>query len=474
VIDAVVVGAGPNGLAAAVTLAQHGLGVTVFEAADRIGGGARTEDLMFPGVRHDLCSAVHPLGVISPFLRSLDLERRGLAWRWAPVDLAHPLDGGDAGVMVRSIEQTAAGLGPDGPAWCRVFGPSVRHLDDLAGEIFRPLLHLPRHPLTLGRFGLRALQPATVLGQRFQGEVARALFAGVAAHACQPLERATTSAAGVLLVAAGHHLGWPVAEGGSQSIVDALAALLGALGGQIQTGTPVTALRELPPSRVVLLDVAPGSAARLAADRIPLRVQRAYRCWRHGPPVFKVDLVVDAGVPWTAEACRQAVTVHCAGRLEEIAAVEREVHAGRMPDRPFVVVAQPWVADPGRANGDLRPIWAYAHVPRGYTGDASDAIIRQIERFAPGVRDHLVAGSARGPAQLEQYNANYIGGDIAAGANDPVQTVIRPRLAVDAYSTGSPGLFLCSAATPPGAGVHGMCGFNAAMSALRFLARGPR
>jgi phytoene dehydrogenase-like protein len=472
VTDAIVVGAGPNGLAAAVTIARQGFEVTVLEGAEAIGGGTRTQELIMPGVRHDVCSAVHPFGVASPFLRTLELEAHGLTWCWPEIDLAHPLDGGRAGVMVRSLDDTAAGLGHDGAAWRRMFAPVARRLDDLTADIFRPVLHVPRHPTGLGRFGLRALQPATLLARRWRADEARALFGGVAAHVMQPLERPTSSAVGVMLIAAGHHVGWPVAEGGSHAITRAMASLLVELGGTIETGARVTSLGELPPSRVVLLDVAPAAAAAMAGDRMPARARRAYLSWRHGPAAYKVDLVVDGGVPWTNDACRRAGTVHCGGTLEEIAAAEREVHGGRMPARPFVLVAQQYLADPGRSKGDLHPIWAYGHVPNGYSGDATDAIVDQIERFAPGLRERIVGTAVRVPAELERDNPNYVGGDIATGANDPLQVAIRPRLARDPYATGIPGVFLCSAATPPGAGVHGMCGFNAARSALRVLTAG--
>jgi phytoene dehydrogenase-like protein len=467
--DAAVVGAGPNGLAAAVALAQRGLSVTVFEAADEVGGGARTQELLVPGVRHDVCSAVHPFGVSSPFLRSLDLRRHGLAWRWPELDLAHPLDSGEAGVLVGTVEETAAGLGTDGAGWQLVFGPVAHAIDDLIEDLFRPLLHPPRHPVWLGRFAGRALQPVTVLARQWQRQVARALFAGVAAHGVQPLEATATSAVGLLMIAAGHQRGWPVAEGGSGAITAALASLLEELGGEVRTGEPITSVDQLPPSRVVLLDVAPAAAASLAPDAIPPRVQRAYRAWRYGPGVFKVDFVVDGGVPWTNDACRRAGTVHCGGTLEEVAAASRDVQKGRMPDRPFVIVGQQYLADPGRSSGPLHPVWAYAHVPHAYAADATGAVIGQIERFAPGLRDRIVALRSLGPDGLERHNPNCVGGDIATGANDFRQLVFRPRVGLDPYRTGAPGLFLCSAATPPGAAVHGMCGFNAAQSALRYL-----
>lgn len=467
--DAVVVGAGPNGLAAAVAVAQAGHEVTVLEAADTIGGGTRTEELLVPGVLHDVCSAVHPFGAASPFLTSLGLERHGLHWRHAEIDLAHPVDGGGAGLLHRSLEATVAGFGADGPAWRRAFEPAVRAFDDLRAEVFQPMLHVPRHPVTMARFGLRALQPATTFARHFERDDVRGLFAGIAAHSFQPLSRPTTTAAGVMFVGAAHTTGWPVAEGGSRAITDALAARLVELGGTIHTGVRVTSLDELPPHRVVLLDVAPQAAAAIAGDRLPARVQRAYRRWRYGPGAFKVDLVVEGGVPWTNEACGRAGTVHCGGTIEEIAAAEAGLHRGRAAERPFVLVGQQFVADPTRSKGDLHPVWAYAHVPHGYTGDATGAVIGQIERFAPGLRERIVATSTRTPADHERCNANYVGGDIATGANSPWQSVVRPRLALDPYSTGIPGVYLCSAATPPGAGVHGMCGANAAAAALRHL-----
>jgi phytoene dehydrogenase-like protein len=468
--DAVVVGAGPNGLAAAVAIARAGFEVTVLEAADTIGGGTRTEELLVPGVRHDICSAVHPFGAASPFLQTLDLERHGLRWRHAEVALAHPVDGGGAGVLHRSLDATVAGFDEDGPAWRRAFAPMAAAFAEVASEVFGPILHVPRHPVALARFGLRALQPATTFARHFRRDDVRGLFAGIAAHSFQPLGRPTTTAAGVMFVGAAHTTGWPVAEGGSRAITDALAALLVAHGGTIHTGVQVTSLAELPTHRVALLDVSPQAAAAMSGDRMPARVQRAYRRWKYGPGAFKVDLVVDGGVPWTNEACRRAGTVHCGGTLEEIAEAEAGLHRGRAAERPFVLVGQQHLADPSRSKGDLHPLWAYAHVPHGYTGDATEAIVAQIERFAPGLRERIVATSTRTPAEYERENANYVGGDIATGANSPWQSVVRPRLALDPYATGIPGVYLCSAATPPGAGVHGMCGANAAASALRHLA----
>ncbi len=467
--DAVVVGSGPNGLACAVALAGEGVGVTVLEAAETIGGGTRTSELTDPGLLHDHCSAVHPMAVGSPFLRSLGLERYGLEWRWPEVDLAHPLDDGSAGVMVRSIADTAAGLGPDGDAWRRLFASSAEHFDALNDDLFRPILHLPSHPIRLARFGLPAAAPATVLARAWRTPQARALFGGVAAHALAPLSRPMSSAVGTALVCACHAYGWPVARGGSRSITDALAAVLLERGGAIETGVRVRSLEELPPADAVVLDLAPGAVAEIAGDRLPRRVARAYRRYRHGPGAFKVDLAVEGGVPWANEAARRAGTVHVIGPFEELVAAERDINRGRMPARPFVLVAQQYLADPERSAGDLHPVWAYAHVPNGFDGDAEGALIGQLERFAPGLRERIVATAVRPTMEFPVYNANYVGGDIITGANTPYQTLIRPRLALDPYATGIPGVFICSAATPPGAGVHGMNGFNAARSALRRL-----
>ncbi len=469
--DAIVVGAGPNGLAAAVALAQRGLKVTVLEAADEIGGGTRSSELTLPGLLHDHCSAVHPLGVGSPFLRTLGLERYGVQWAWPEVDLAHPLDGGRAGVLVRSLEATVHGLGADGPAWRRLFAPLAADFDALIEDVLRPVPHLPAHPVALARFGLRALQPATTVARRWHTEEARALFGGAAAHLMYPLTGPASSAVGLMLIGAAHRFGWPVARGGSRTITDALAALLTKLGGTIETGVRVDSLAELAPARIVMLDTAPAAAARICGDRLPGRVRRAYLGWRHGPAAFKVDLAVQDGIPWTHEACRRAGTVHLGGTLEEVVRTEAQTAGGRMPERPFVLVGQQYLADPGRSRDDVHPVWAYAHVPHGHPGDATEAVLRQIERFAPGFRERIVGLAVRSTTELARYNANFIGGDIVAGANTARQVTLRPRLAADPYSTGIPGVYLCSAATPPGAGVHGMCGANAARSALRYLAR---
>jgi phytoene dehydrogenase-like protein len=469
--DAVVVGSGPNGLACAVVLARAGVAVTVLEAEQTVGGGARSAELTLPGLIHDVCSAVHPMAAGSPLFRSLGLERHGLEWRWPEIDCAHPLDDGSAGVMLRSLDATADGLENDGPAWRHVFGRPSASFDSLTDDLFRPVLHLPHHPLRLLRFGIPAVLPATVLARIWTTARGRALFGGIAAHAMTPLSRAMSSSVGVALTCAAHRFGWPVARGGSHSIVKALVALLRDAGGKLETGVRVRSLTELPDTGAVILDLAPSRVVAIAGGRLPRRIERAYRGYRLAPGAFKVDLAVEGGVPWTNEACRRAGTLHVAGSFEEIVAGEREVNRGRMPARPFVLVAQQYLADPERSAGDIHPVWAYAHVPNGFPGDAEPAVIDQIERFAPGLRERIVASTVRSTADIAAENENCIGGDIVNGANTPWQVLIRPRLASDPYSTGIPGVFICSAATPPGGGVHGMCGYNAAQSALRWLER---
>ena len=470
-IDAVVVGSGPNGLAAAVAIAREGFAVHVIEANNEIGGGTRSAELTLPGLIHDVCSGIHPFAAGSPFLRSLGLEVEGLRWQYTEVDCAHPLDGGRAGALYRDIGRTAEGLGGgDGRAWRRLFAPLAEKFDMLATDLLRPLLRIPRHPFADARFGLRALLPATTTARRWRGDEARGLFAGCTAHAFHPLDRPTTSGIGMMIITASHAVGWPVAEGGSGAIASALAARLRSLGGTIETGTRVTSLKQLPESRVVLLDLSPRDVVRVAGDRLSGRVARALGRYRYGPAAFKLDLAVEGGIPWTAEACRLAGTVHVGGTLEEIAASEATLHRGAMPERPFMLVGQQYLADPGRSKGDVHPVWAYAHVPSGYDGDATEAMLAQIERFAPGFRDRILAKHVGTPSDIEANNANYVGGDISTGANSPLQVLFRrPRLALDPYSTGTGSVFICSAATPPGAGVHGMCGANAALSALRRL-----
>ncbi|WP_028659723.1 phytoene desaturase family protein [Nocardioides insulae] len=473
--DAVVVGSGPNGLAAAIRLAQAGVAVTVLEAHDLPGGGTRTTELTEPGLLHDHCSAMHPSGVVSPYLRSLPLGEHGLEWLWPEVDLAHPLDDGSAGVMARDLARTAASLSPDDARrWERTFGPLVRHFGDLVDDTFGPILGPPAHPVLLARFGLAALRPATMLVDRWHDDRARGLFTGVAAHFFGRLDRPLSAAVGLILTAAGHAVGWPVARGGSRAISDALIAVLASYGGSVRCGVEVKDLAQLRDLTgrapdLVLLDTSPASALRILGDALPDRVRRSYTAYRFGPAAWKVDFAIRGDVPWTSPEARVAGTVHLGGRAEEMVAAERATSSGAMPDRPFVLCGQQYLCDPSRSAGDLNPFYAYAHVPHGYTGDATESLIDQIERFAPGFRDIVVATHVRGPSALESYNANYLGGDIGAGANDGRQLLLRPRLALNPYRTGVDGVFLCSASTPPGAGVHGMCGFHAAEAALASL-----
>lgn len=467
--SATVVGSGPNGLAAAVHLAHAGVDVTVLEAADTIGGGTRSAEAIVPGLMHDQCSAVHPVAAASPFLRSLDLAALGLRWRAPVVDCAHPLDDGSAGVLYRSVAQTAEGLGSDGARWRRLFGALTADLDALLEDITQPLLRVPRHPLLTARFGAVSATPAKVVSRLWRSEQARALWAGVAAHAFWRLDRPMTSAVGLMILAAGHQYGWVVAEGGSQAIADALVADLSAHGGRVETGVHVRLAADLPPTDLLLLDVSPSAAADILGDRLPPRVARAYRRYRHGPGAFKVDFAIEGGVPWTASAARDAGTVHLGGDAAEVFASELAVHRGQMPDRPFVLVGQQYLADPSRSVGNVHPLWTYAHVPHGYTGDATEAIIAQIERFAPGIRERVLGTAVRSTTEMSAYNPNYIGGDILTGASSPRQLLFRPRFASDPYFTGIPGTYLCSASTPPGAGAHGLCGLNAATRALASL-----
>jgi len=469
--SAIVVGSGPNGLACAATLASRGVEVTVIEAEERIGGGTRSAELTEPGLIHDECSAAHPMVVSSPAVvsRGLELERHGLEWGWAEVDLAHPLDGGGGATMLRSLEATAAGLGAAGKRWERLFGSPSRGYDALTEDVYHPLIHVPRHPLRLARFGLPSALPATVLARRLGTPEGAALFGGIAAHAYARLDRPFSSAIGMALTTAGHAYGWPVAKGGSIAIAEAWASVIRAHGGRIETGRRVRSLDELPGADAVVLDLAPQGVLELAGERLPARTARAYRRYKHGPGAFKLDLAIEGGVPWSFEPARRAGSVHAIGSFEEIVAAEAEVNRGRMPERPYVLVGQQYLADPGRSNGNLHPPWAYAHVPSGYGGDATEAILAQIERFAPGFRERIVAKVATSTAEIEAGNANFVGGDILTGANTPWQTTIRPRLTAVPYSTGAPGLFICSAATPPGPGAHGICGYNAAEAVLRTL-----
>ena len=467
-IDAIVVGSGPNGLAAAITLARAGRSVRVYEAAPTIGGGTRTADLTLPGFRHDVCSTILPLTIASPFFSSIDLASRGVDLVHPDAPVAHPLDGGRAAVLERSVAATAEVLGgADGRAWRRLFGPLVADVAMLTREVLQPVVHLPRHPLALARFGLPALRSARGLARgRFQDEPARAMFAGIAAHSMLRLDRPLTASFGLVLATFAHAVGWPMVRGGTSALGAALAAELEAAGGEIVTGQRVASLGDLPPARAVLLDVTPRQLVAIAGDRLsPGTRQRAER-FRYGSGVFKIDWALDGPVPWAAEGPRRAATVHLGGTLDEIATAEAEVAAGRHPDRPYVLFVQyaPW--DTSRAPAGKTTAWAYCHVPAGSTTDMTERIEAQVERFAPGFRDRVLARHTHAPAQMEAHDENYIGGDINGGIQDIRQLIFRPWPSGDPYHVGER-LYLCSSSTPPGGGVHGMSGVLAARSALR-------
>jgi phytoene dehydrogenase-like protein len=469
--EAIVVGAGPNGLAAAIVLARAGLSVRVLEAADTVGGGARSAELTLPGFMHDVCSAIHPLGVASPLFRTLPLAEHGLEWIDPPAALAHPFDDGTAVLLERSPEAAAPTLGEDESRWQRLFAPLTRDAEPLLDDVLAPL-HLPEHPLALARFGARAALPATMLARlSFRGAKARGLFAGLAAHSMLPLGRSPSAAFGLALGLLGHGVGWPFPRGGSQRLSDALASYLRSLGGEIETGRRVATLAELGDTRPVLLDVTPRGLLALAGDRLPSRYRRRLERYRYGPGVFKLDWALDGPIPWRAAECARAATVHLGPTLEEIAASEAAAWRGGIAERPYVLLAQQSLFDPTRTPAGQHSAWAYCHLPNGSSVDMTERIERQVERFAPGFRDRILARSALGPADLERHNANNVGGDINGGAATLSQLFTRPVVRLSPYSTPLPGVFLCSASTPPGGGVHGMCGYHAAQAALRFLGR---
>ncbi len=468
---AVVVGSGPNGLAAACVLARAGLEVEVFEAAETIGGGARTAELTLPGFQHDLGASAFPMGAASPIFRSLDLDRFGLRWLQPKAPLAHPLDGGGSVVQERSVEATADSLGrEDGAAYRKLVGPLVEHWEELAPELLGPPIHLPKHPLLLARFGLGAVQPATLLATAlFKGERAQALFAGNAAHSVMPLEQPLSAAIALVLLAAGHAVGWPVAEGGAQAISNALAACLKSFGGVIHTGFRVSSLAELGAADLILCDLTPRGLLDLAAADLTPSYASLLRRFRYGPGAFKVDWALDGPIPWTSAGCLRAGTIHVGGTLDEIAASERAPWAGRVEARPFVLLVQPSVCDPTRAPAGKHTAWAYCHVPNGWPGEATHAIEQQVERFAPGFGERILARRVMSTAALEAENANLVGGDLSGGAMTAWQMAMRPTPRT--YETSRAGLYLCSSSTPPGGGVHGMCGYHAAIEALDSLRR---
>ena len=464
--DAFVVGAGPNGLAAAVELARSGLQVRVIEGADEIGGGARSSPLTLPGFSHDVCSAVYPLGVGSPFFATLPLADHGLEWLHPPAPLAHPLDGGEAVLLERSPAATAAGLEEDGQRWQDLVGPLAEDWPRLAVDILGPP-GLPSHPLLLARFARHALRSARGLAEnRFSGQRARALLAGLAAHSFLPLERAGSAAAGLVLALLGHAVGWPTPRGGAERIPAALAACLRDHGGGISTTMPIRSLEQLPAGRTILLDVTPRQLLTIADSRLAPGYRRRLEAYRFGPGVFKIDWALSAPISWSAAECGRAGTLHLGGTLDEIADGEQAVWAGRLPEKPFVLLAQPTLIDPGRAPAGRHVAWAYCHVPSGSDADLTAAVEAQVERFAPGFRDLVLARSIRTAVDFQRYNPNYIGGDINGGVQDLAQIFARPVLSRTPYATGVAGLFLCSSSTPPGGGVHGMCGYHAARAAL--------
>lgn len=469
-MDAVVVGSGPNGLVAAITLAEAGWSVLVLEAAEQYGGGTRTEELTLPGFLHDVCSTAHPLALGSPAFRELQLERDGLQLVHPDVPLGHPLALGRSMFLHRDIEATVAQLGPDAAAWSRTVGAMGRRWAALADGILEPLAVPPRTPVTTGLFGAAGLWPSTWFTRTvFREEPARALFGGLAAHATLDLAAPLTSGVALLLGGLAHGVGWPVAVGGSQAIADALVHRLESLGGEVRTGHRVSSMADIPAARAVLFDLTPRQVLQIAAERFPQSYRRRLAEWRYGSGVFKVDWALDAPVPWADERLGGAGTVHLGGTFGEIAAAEREVAQGRISERPYVLVAQATAADPSRAPSGKHTLWAYCHVPNACDVDMTDAIERQIERFAPGFQDRVLARNVMGPAALEAHNANEIGGDIAGGVSDWRQLAARPRLSLTPWATPDPALFLCSSSTPPGGGVHGMCGRNAAQLVVKRL-----
>ncbi|HAN24392.1 MAG: NAD(P)/FAD-dependent oxidoreductase [Microbacterium sp.] len=468
---AVVVGSGPNGLAAATVLARAGVEVTVFEAHQEIGGGARTIHSPLPGLVQDHCAAVHPMAAGSEYMASWELEKRGVRWLRAPIDAAHPLDDGSIAVLHQSIDKTAAGLGADGGRWRAMFGSAARNFPALSEDIFQPMLRIPRHPFLLGRFGIVAGPPPTWTRHLLRTPQGRALFTGVAAHAINRIDRPLVGGIGAGIIAAGHAVGWPVVEGGTGRLTEAIVIGLKDLGVRFETSTPIRRRSDLPRHDIAMLDLHPRNVVPLYGDLLPRRVRDALARFRSGPAAFKVDLAVEGGIPWRNPEAGSAGTVHLGGSSEEIAWTEREIALGRMPERPFVLVGQQYVADPTRADGEIKPVYAYAHVPAGYDADATGAVLAQLERFAPGVRERVVASVTQSPRDLARTNANFIGGDILTGAKSPLQFLFGPRLTPHPYDLGVTGVYLCSAATSPGPGIHGQSGVNAAQRALRWIDR---
>lgn len=464
--DAVVVGSGPNGLAAAITLARAGLAVTLFEQAPTIGGGTRSAELTLPGFKHDICSAIHPLGVTSPFFQSLPLHHHGLEWIFPGIQLAHPLPDGTAALLYRSVQQTAYALGADSAAYQRLFNPFVHRWPDLANDLLAPL-HFPRHPLQMAGFGMIGLLPAHLLGQlSFKQQPAKALFSGLAAHSFLALSQPLSAAFGLILGTLGHVAGWPLAKGGSGSIAEAMASYFRSLGGEIILSRELRTLGELPAARIAILDITPRQLLAIAGHSLPPGYRQKLERYRYGPGVFKIDYALAEPIPWSSPGCRQAATLHVCGSEEEVTRSEQQVLDRQHPERPFVLLVQPTLFDPSRAPAGKHVAWAYCHVPNSSTFDMTERIEAQVERFAPGFQDTILARHTRNCGEYERYNPNLIGGDINGGVQDLRQFLARPTL-LSPYKTPLKGIYLCSSATPPGGGVHGMCGFHAATAALK-------
>ena len=463
--DAAIIGSGPNGLAAAARLLQAGRSVVVLEGASTVGGGTRSAQLTIPGVSHDVCSAIHPLGIASPIFAALRLDDYGLKWIQPDLPLAHPLDGGRAAVLYRSVDETAAGLGEDKSAYRRLFAPAAESFDRIAGAFLGPRIPIPTS-LPVARFAMNGRRSAVSVGRGFTTGEARALWAGIAAHAIRPLDSQLSAGPGLLLGSAAHAVGWPLPRGGAQRIADALASFITKRGGEIRTDSHVRSLADLPSHRVAIFDTSARDLGAIAGDELPRAYRRKLARFKHGPGVFKVDFALDGPVPWAAEECHRAGTVHVGGTFEEIAHAEREASEGRHPDRPFVLIAQTSTFDESRAPAGTHALWTYCHAPAGSSVDMSQALESQIERFAPGFRERIIAKAVMTPADFEAYNPNYVGGDITGGALTLRQLVARPTI-LQPHVTPADGIYLGSSATPPGAGVHGMCGYWAAEAALK-------
>lgn len=466
--DAIIVGAGPNGLAAAITLQQAGVKTLLLEAKPAIGGGMRTEQLTLPGFHHDVCSAIHPMAAASPFLKTLPLEKFGLEYIHPPICMAHPLENGNAATLERSLDGTAANLKADAKAYHDLYAPLIQNWPGIASDALGPLT-IPRHPLKMAAFGRKALTPANTTAKRFHTPEAKALWAGLAAHSLVPLSYPATSAIALVLTIAAHTTGWPLPRGGSIAIARAMAAYLESLGGRIETNTPVGSLTQLPSAKAILFDTSPQQLLKIAGHELPNGYQNQLKKFRYGPGVFKMDWALDAPTPWTNLKCRQAGAIHLGGTLEEIAFSEHEAWHGRHTDKPFILIAQQSLFDPTRAPAGKHTAYAYCHVPNGSTLDHTSIIEAQIERHAPGFKERILARHTMNTADMQAYNANYIGGDVNGGALDLRQLFTRPAARVSPYRTPAKGLYLCSASTPPGGGVHGLCGYHAARRALKDL-----